>query len=605
MFQDFEDRADPARVRPRLEALRAGLGDRGLDGFIVPRADEFQGEYVPACAERLSWLTGFTGSAGQAVVLEARAALFVDGRYTLQARDQTDTGLVEIVHIADTTTAEWIGENVPRGARLGFDPWLHTVSAVKTLREACERAGVDLVPVPQNPVDAVWADRPAPPMAPAVVQPLALTGRESAEKRKETAEALASKNCDAAVLNAPDSIAWLLNVRGADVPHTPFVLSFAVVHADGRVDWFVAPEKVGPEVRDHLGGEVTILSPEGFTEALGRLGARGATVWIDPDRTSEAVRRALTGSGARMVEARDPCQLPKARKTPVEVAGARAAHERDGVALVRFLHWLAATAGDGTVTEIEATQRLEAFRRDTGCLKDISFDTISGAGPNGAIVHYRVTKRTNRVLEPGSLFLVDSGGQYVDGTTDVTRTVAIGMPTEEMRDRFTRVLKGHIGIAGARFPKGTTGAVLDGLARYWLWQAGLDFDHGTGHGVGSYLSVHEGPQGIHKRAVEVALEPGMIVSNEPGYYREGAYGIRIENLVVVTPPSAVAGGEREMMGFETLTLAPIDRACIAPGLLLGHERDWLNAYHARVRDTLTPHLDADAAAWLARATEPV
>jgi len=589
----------------RLNALRAELKRRGLAGFVVPRADEHQGEYVPPSAERLAWLTGFEGSAGLAIVLEGRAAVFVDGRYTLQVRDQVDSGRFEFCHIPETTPAEWLGGALGEGAKLGYDPWLHTEEAARRLAEACEKAGAALVPTDGNPLDAVWADRPAPPAAPAVPHGIEYAGKASAEKRAEIAQALAADKIDAAVLTLPESIAWLLNIRGGDVPHTPLPLSFAIVKAGGGVALFIDAAKVDDELRGHLGDAVTVDAPAALAEAFDALGRARARVLADPATAADWVFKRLADAGAQIVRGPDPCLLPKARKNEVELEGARQAHIRDGAALTRFLAWIAREAGGGAVTEMAAAERLEALRRESNMLRDLSFDTISGSGPNGAIVHYRVSEASNRTLQPGELYLVDSGAQYPDGTTDVTRTVAIGEPTAEMRDRFTRVLKGHIALATVRFPKGTSGSQLDTLARRPLWEAGLDFDHGTGHGVGSYLSVHEGPQRISKMPNSVGLSPGMICSNEPGYYKTGAYGIRIENLVAVRAEEAPADGEREVYGFETLTLAPIDRALVETSLLSAEELAWLDVYHARVRETLTPLVDADTAGWLEQATAPL
>jgi len=605
MFQSFDPPPGPENSALRIKNLRAELARLKLDGFLVPRADEHQGEYVPPSAERLSWLTGFTGSAGAAVILTGRAAIFIDGRYVLQVRDQIDLDLIEPVHIADQSLTGWLSDALSDGQRLGFDPWLHTARDASDLKAACANAGAELVPVTANLVDAIWADRPAPPNAPVALQPQALTGRSSAEKRTDIAEQMASEDIDAAVLTAPDSIAWLLNIRGADVPHTPFALSFALLHKDATLEWFIAPEKLSSEIVAALGNGVRIAPPDQFIPALTSLGKKRATLRFDPETAAEVIRVHLTDAGAKLVDKPDPCALPKAKKTPAEVAGARAAHIRDGAAVSNFLAWLSAHAPTGAVTEISAAKQLESYRAATGQLKDLSFDTISGAGPDGAIVHYRVTEATDQPLVQDSLFLVDSGGQYLDGTTDITRTVAIGTPSLEMKENFTRVLRGHIMLAMARFPKGTTGAELDVLARYWLWQAGLNYDHGTGHGVGAYLSVHEGPQGIHKRANKVALEPGMIISNEPGYYKTGAYGIRIENLVTVTALEDIDGGDRPMMGFETLTLAPLDRTLIMADMLSAQERDWLNAYHQRVWEAVQGLVDDETQPWLKAATASI
>ncbi len=604
-FQTFDDQGDATLCAPRLTALRAELAARGVDGFLIPRADEHQGEYVPKRAERLAWLTGFTGSAGLAAVLANKAAVFVDGRYTLQVRNQTDTNLFETLELMNDGPANWIEANLPKGAKLGYDPWLHTQGAAERLRQSAERAGAQLVALASNPLDAVWPDQPPPPLARAVPHGIELAGETSQSKRARLADDLTKRGADAAVLTLPDSVCWLLNIRGSDVPHTPFVLAFAILNADASVDLFLDAKKSSPDLLQHLGQSVRVRAPDEFGSALDALA--GKSVIADPVWAAAAIFQRLEKTGAKIVRASDPCQLPKACKNAVELDGTRRAHVRDGQALTKFLAWFAREAPKGALTEIDAVEKLESFRAATGALKDVSFDSISGAGPHGAIVHYRVTQKTNRSVETGQLFLIDSGAQYVDGTTDVTRTVAVGEPSAEMRDRFTRVLKGHIQLALARFPEGTTGAQLDAFARRPLWEAGLDYGHGTGHGVGSYLSVHEGPQSISSRGVGQALKPGMIVSNEPGYYKTGEYGIRIENLVVVTEPAETPGGEKKMLGFETITLAPIDLNCIEPSLLTPDEKAWLNAYHLRVRDAVAPAFAADPSArsWLDRATRAI
>ncbi|MGB3810517.1 MAG: aminopeptidase P family protein [Parvibaculum sp.] len=602
MFQTYDDTANPALGAERAKRLRDELRQRGLDGFLIPRADEHQGEYVPPHAERLRWLTGFSGSAGLAIVLLDKAAIFIDGRYTLQVRTQTDIDVFEPRHLIEEPPARWIEENLPKSAKLAYDPWLHTVDAVARYKAAAEKAGGTLVPVESNPLDAVWADQPPPPSAPIHPHGLQYAGEASSQKLKRVSASL--DGADAAMLTMPDSIAWAFNIRGQDVGHTPLPLSFALLHADGHAELFIDERKVGPEARAHLGNVVSIRPSSDLASALDELGTQKKTVLIDPATCASWINDRLKAVGATVRRGTDPCELPKACKNAAEIDGTRAAHLRDGRALTRFLAWLGTTAPKGGVDEITASKKLEAFRADTGELKDLSFDTISGAGANGAIVHYRVTQGTNQPLQPGELFLVDSGAQYLDGTTDVTRTVAIGTANAEQRDRFTRVLKGHIGIATARFPDGTSGSQLDALARMALWKAGLDYDHGTGHGVGSYLSVHEGPQRISKLG-SVPLKPGMIISNEPGYYKTGAYGIRIENLLVVTPAAMIEGGERPMLGFETLTLAPIDLACVEKTLLTAEEVEWLNAYHARVREALTPGLDEATVAWLRDATRAI
>ncbi len=592
-------------IAARVRLLREELVRRGLAGFIVPRADEHQGEYVPARARRLAWLTGFTGSAGLAIVLLERAAIFVDGRYTLQVRDEVPTPLFEYRHLTEQPASDWIAANLGAGQTLGYDPWLHTVGEVERYQAAAVKAGGSLVALTENLVDAIWRDQPAPPLAPVVAHELRFAGKPAAEKRHEIAAAMAANGIDAAVLTAPDSIAWLLNIRGGDVARTPLPLSFAILNRDASVELFIDRRKLVAGLESHLGNEVAVQPPAEFGPALDRLGSAGKRVQLDPGSASAWIFARLGAAGAALQRAADPCQLPKACKNPVELAGTRAAHRRDGAALTRFLAWLAREAPAGTLGEIAASDRLEAIRREGENFRDLSFDTISGAGSNGAIVHYRASPQSEKRLAPGTLYLLDSGAQYLDGTTDVTRTIAIGEPSDEARDRFTRVLKGHIALATCRFPAGTTGSQLDVLARHALWQVGLDFDHGTGHGVGSYLNVHEGPQRISKLPNTQPLLPGMIVSNEPGYYKTGAYGIRIENLVVVTPCTDLPDAEREMLCFETLTLAPIDRNLVAPALLTRDEIAWLDAYHARVRETLTPGLDAATAQFLAAATRPL
>jgi len=593
----------------RLDALRKELERQGLDGFVVPISDEHLSEYVGGYAQRLAWLTGFGGSAGTAAVLKDKAAMFVDGRYTLQVRDQVDGKLYDYKAVPEDSLGGWLAENAGEGAKVGFDPWLHTRGWAKRVSKALEDAGAELVAVDSNPIDAVWLDRPEPSNAPAFIQDEALAGRSSAEKRGEVAEWLKAEQLDAAVIASLDSVAWLLNVRGQDVERTPVALSYVIAHADGTADWFIAPEKVPAEVAAALGNAVRVRPRDDFTAALGEL--KGKKVAADPERAVAAIFSALDAGGATPVPLTDPVVLPKAVKNAAEQAGHRAAQARDGAAVARFLHWLSVEGPKGGLDEISAAERLHQFRRDTGDLRDLSFDTISGAGPNGAIVHYRVSEETNRKLAPGSVYLVDSGGQYPDGTTDITRTVWIGpgeAPAEE-KDRYTRVLKGHIRLATQTFPKRTIGSQLDTLARQFLWEAGVDYAHGTGHGVGSFLAVHEGPQRIAKprggqAGTEQELLAGMILSNEPGYYKTGAYGIRIENLVLVEERE-IAGSEGEWLGFETLTLAPIDKALLDRSLLSEAEVAWWNAYHARVREVLAPQLEGGALAWLEAACEPL
>jgi Xaa-Pro aminopeptidase len=605
MFQDFSSSADPTLGADRVARLRAKLDRLGVDAVLVPRSDEHMGEYVPPSAERLSWLTGFTGSAGLAVIGVKKAALFVDGRYTLQAADQVDMGIFEIVQIPEIEPRQWLAAQFPKGTRIGFDPRLHTRTAIARFEEGLTKAGLELKPLPRNPVDLIWgAERPAPPNGPLSIQPLEWAGVAAADKIKALQRQLKDAGEDAVVLTLPDSIAWLFNVRGSDVSHNPTPNAFAIVPVSGKSELFIEKSKVGPEVRKHLGAVTHIRAPDALAERLGTLRTEKKRVRLDTTTANMWIWQRLGGARGNISDASDPCILPKARKNEAEIRGTRIAHERDGIAVTRFLAWLDREAPRGGVDEITAVRTLEAKRAETQALKEISFDTISGSGPNGAIVHYRVTEATNRKLRSGELFLVDSGGQYIDGTTDITRTIAIGAPTAEMRDRFTRVLKGMIAISELRFPPGTTGAHIDVLARHALWQAGFDFDHGTGHGVGSYLSVHEGPQSISKRG-HVVLEPGMILSNEPGYYKTGAYGIRIENLLLVGGAAPIPGGDRPMLGFETLTLVPIDRRLVDPKLLSAGERQWLNAYHERVATMVGPHLNEDDGAWLKKATVPI
>ena len=590
---------DPAR----LGALRDELKRRDLDGFIQPRSDEHQGEYVARKSERLAWLTGFTGSAGLAVVLADKAAVFADGRYTLQVEKEVDGGLFEHCHLTDKPPADWIAANLAPGARLGFDPWLLTPVQTARFQAACKKAGGELAACDGNPVDAVWTGQPAVPLSPVVAHDAAFAGDSSNDKRRLIADGLKADKAGAVVLTAPDSIAWLLNVRGGDVPFTPLALSFAILYADASAELFIDGRKLAPGTADHLGGDVKTLEPDAFGPALDRLGKDAKTVRVSADTAPLWVFDRLEKAGAVIDRGDDPCQLPKAIKTTVQIDGIRTAHRRDGASLTRFLAWLGGEAAKGSLMESACADKLESLRRGNDHFQGLSFPTISGAGANGAIVHYRVSEETDAPLRPKSLYLVDSGAQYLDGTTDVTRTIAIGEPTDEMRHNFTLVLKGHIALATARFPEGTTGSQLDTLARLPLWRAGLDYDHGTGHGVGHFLGVHEGPQRISKRPNRVALEPGMVVSNEPGYYKAGAYGIRIENLVTVVQVESDA--EKPLLGFETLTLTPIDRALVVADMLDGAEVAWLDAYHARVLDEITPLVDEATAEWLAEAAAPI
>jgi Xaa-Pro aminopeptidase len=591
----------------RLAALREQLKADRLDGFVVPLTDEHMSEYVGSYAQRLAWLTGFEGSAGSAVVLPEEAAIFVDGRYTLQVRTQVSADDWSYQSVPETSVTEWLEQHAPSAARIGYDPWLHSRDWVKRAAAGLKSRNAELVAVDRNPIDKVWADRPEASKAQLVVQPDQYAGRNSAEKRQDIADWLGKQNADAAVLSALDSIAWTFNVRGQDVSRTPVALAYAIVHSDGTADLFVAGEKVGPEVRQHLGNTVRLHERDRFEGALTEY--KGKRIAVDPERAVAAIFEGLEKAGATVIPVRDPTVLPRAIKNPAEIAGQKAAQQRDGAAIAKFLRWVESEAPGGEVDELRASDHLEALRRENPELRDLSFDTISGAGPNGAIVHYRSSEKTNRRLEQGTLYLVDSGGQYVDGTTDITRTVPVGEPTDEMRDRFTRVLKGHIAVATALFPKGTRGGQLDSFARRPLWEAGLDYAHGTGHGVGSFLSVHEGPQRIAaawstQPGGDEPLQAGMILSNEPGYYKTGEYGIRIENLVLVVDQQ-VEGAEKEMLGFETLTHAPIERRLIVKAMLSPQELAWLNDYHADVLKKIGPSLTGEDLAWLEAACAPL
>ncbi len=598
-FQSFDDASDGAKSAERVKALRAELERCGIDGFIVPRADRQQNEYLPASEERLAWLTGFTGSAGVAIVLNERAAVFVDGRYAVQADTQIDKSIFSIEHLVDAPPDQWLAQHLKTKTKLGYDPWLHTSENVDKLRKICAETGADLVPVEDNPIDALWRDRPAPPSGPVTRRDIKLAGESAPDKLARIRAELAKLRADALVVSDPQNVAWAFNIRGADIAHTPLALAFALVPREGRPSLYVSDSKLDNKTRHALEEITDIRPPEALTQDLAAF--KNKTIRFDQTTAAEALTRLVSDHGGKPARGADPITLMKAIKNHTEIAGMRAAHLRDGAAMARFLAWLDREAPAGTVTEIDAVAALESFRRETSLLKDISFPTIAGAGPNGAIVHYRVTRKSNRRLGPNELFLIDSGGQYEDGTTDVTRTVAVGTPSADMRDRFTRVLKGHIAIATAVFPESTSGAQLDPLARVALWQAGLDFDHGTGHGVGSYLSVHEGPARISKLGT-VALRRGMILSNEPGYYKAGAYGIRIENLVLVIAAPEPQGAEKPLNAFETLTLAPIDRRLVDTGMLTDKERYWLDNYHQRVRETIGPLVDVKTRRWLETAT---
>jgi len=602
-FQTFEEPESGVALTARLAALREELLRRKLSGFVVPRADQQQNEYVAPSEERLAWLTGFTGSAGLAIVLAHEAAIFVDGRYTLQAAKQVDAKAWSVEPLVDPSPETWLGRHLSAGDRLGFDPWLHTTAAAERLAAACATAGAELIAVDGNPVDSVWTERPPAPLGPVAIHGPQFSGEAETDKLRRIRIEIIRLGVDALVLSDSHAVAWTFNIRGADVSHTPLPLSYALVPKDGRPIVFIDHRKLSNSARDHLEQSAEVAEPEALTGELTRLAQRGASIALDSATAADALTRLIGAAGGKAVRGSDPVSLLKAVKNATEIEGTRTAHRRDAVALARFLAWIDREAPSGALTEIDAVEALESFRRDTGALKDVSFPTIAGTGPNGAIVHYRVTRKSNRRIASGDLLLIDSGAQYQDGTTDVTRTIPIGAPTAEMRDRFTRVLRGHLAIARAVFPDGTTGAQLDTLARQFLWQAGVDFEHGTGHGVGSYLSVHEGPARISKLGT-TPLRRGMILSNEPGYYKTDGFGIRIENLELVVG-AEIAGAEKPLNAFETLTLAPIDRRLIDLDMISVDERHWLDAYHARVRREVRPHLDPATQLWLDAATAPL
>jgi len=602
-FQTFDEPEGGVALSARLSALREELARRNLTGFVIPRADQQQNEYVAPSEERLAWLTGFTGSAGLAVVLASKAALFVDGRYTLQAGKQVDGKAFAVEPLVEPPPESWITKHLKAGDRLGFDPWLHTSAVAERLASACTKAGAELVAVESNPIDTIWTERPPPPLAPVSVHGARYAGEAEAEKLARIRQELQKLGADALVLSDSHAVAWTFNIRGTDVAHTPLPLSYALVPKEGRPTVFIDHRKLSNSSRDHLEQSADVREPDAMAPQLEALAKSGGIVALDNATAADALSRLVTAAGGKPLRGSDPVTLLKAVKNETEIAGTRTAHRRDAVALARFLAWIDREAPKGALTEIDTVEALETFRRDTGALKDVSFPTIAGTGPNGAIVHYRVTRKSNRRVAPGDLLLIDSGAQYEDGTTDVTRTIAVGEPTAEMRDRFTRVLRGHMAIARAVFPDGTSGAQLDTLARQFLWQAGIDFEHGTGHGVGSYLSVHEGPARISKLGA-TPLKRGMILSNEPGYYKTDGFGIRIENLELVIAAD-VAGAEKPMNAFETLTFAPIDRRLIEVRMLSGAELDWLNAYHAEVRDLVRSQLDESDKRWLDAATAPL
>lgn len=591
-------------MKERLRALRQAMREGNVDAFLVPHTDEHQSEYTPSYAERLDWISGFDGSAGFACVTLSEAAIFVDGRYTLQVKDQVDNQAFERLGIPEDKPVDWLFEHLGKGDIIGYDPWLHTKQWINTATGKLSKKGIKLKALSTNLIDDVWQDRPKPSKAPAVIQRDRYTGEKSLHKRKRIAAELKAFDAEALVLTSLDSIAWLFNIRGSDVARTPLVLSFAILFDNANAILFIDPDKLTGDVNKHLGKQVVCRPKEEFILEIEKLSKAGTKVMADPKRAHSAIFEALTKGKAEVVEQSDPCQLDKACKNDIELEGARKAHIRDAVAMCRFLCWVDENGPGGQYDELDAVNELYDLRNEVSLFQDNSFDTISGAGPNGAIVHYRVTEKTSRKLEKDMLYLCDSGGQYLDGTTDITRTVVIGTATEEQKDHFTRVLKGHIALAQARFPAGRTGAHLDTLARKSLWDVGLDYDHGTGHGVGSYLGVHEGPQSISPFGFDTPLKPGMILSNEPGYYKNGEYGIRIENLVIINN-SEYEGEERPMLTFETITLVPIDTRLINAHMMSAAEITWLNIYHAKVREEIGPLLDGKEREWLMHATESI
>ncbi|MDX1921499.1 MAG: aminopeptidase P family protein [Alphaproteobacteria bacterium] len=598
----MEFAATKSQQAERIAALRDVLVHEKLDGFLVPLADEYMNEYVPPSAQRLTWLTGFTGSSGFAVVLRDKAAFFTDGRYTIQAEQQVGNQYYELRHLTKNPLHEYLAQHVKEGDRIAYDPWLHTRASIEKIKAVLTKNKAKLICVDKNLIDLVWQNKPAAPMTEIFVHDIKYAGETSASKRTRLAKELKEQGLDAMALTSPPSIAWLLNVRGADVEATPLPLSYAILYNTGSVDWFVNPAKLKPETRNILSADATIQTPDDFASALKQLGAKKAKVRVDAQETPSRILDMLDDAGASVDAGIDLCDLPKACKNKDELSGIKAAHIRDGLALTKFLCWLAAQK-PGSVTEIAAEDKLLEFRKTASGFIYPSFPSISGAGPHGAIVHYRATKESNRGLNAGELYLIDSGGQYFDGTTDVTRTLAIGTPSPQMKTHFTLVLKGHIGLAQAVFPQGTHGGQLDILARQHLWAAGLDYDHGTGHGVGAFLGVHEGPQSISGRST-VPLRAGMVISNEPGYYLTGAYGIRIENLVFVKESTNTLDG-KPMFEFETLTLAPIDLNLVDASLLTASEKTWLNTYHATVFNTHAPNMNEQEKAWLKAATAPL
>jgi Xaa-Pro aminopeptidase len=605
MFQTYEDICDPSKAKKRVALLRAELKKQKLDGFWVPHTDEHQSEYLPPHAERLFWLTGFSGSAGTAIVLANKAAVFTDGRYTIQVREQVDARVFNIQHLIDQPPLKWLEKNLKKGQRLGFDPHLHSHTSAQALKQICEKQGARLIALKRNPIDTIWLDQPARPCGKVVPHPLKFAGEPAIKKLQQIAGILKQDKQDAFILTLADSLCWAFNIRGRDVAHTPVVLGHAIIKARGRHEIFIESAKLSSRTRSYIDKIATLKNPDRLNAVLERLGKNKKNVRLDPHTTSFAIYDRLKQAGACVINAQDPVINLKAIKNKTEIEGARSAHIRDAVAYCRFLNWLEEQKNPRLLSEISVAKKLEAFRTESGELRDISFDTISAFGPNGAICHYRVTQASNLRFKKGALFLIDSGAQYRDGTTDITRTIAIGRASAEMRRNFTLVLKGHIALAQAVFPQGISGSNLDVLARSPLWQQGLDFDHGTGHGVGSYLSVHEGPQRIAKTPSPVSLKPGMILSNEPGYYKDGEYGIRIENLVLVTTLDKKPGAEHQMLGFETLSWAPIDRTLVNRKMLSPTELKWFNQYHGQVYARISPLLGRAEKTWLKRACAPI
>ncbi len=608
MFQSFDDNSEPFASAERILQLRAKMIELNVDGILVPRTDEHQGEYVAPHSERLNWLTGFSGSAGIALILANKAIIFVDGRYTLQVREQTDAAIFSYESLIDNPPAKWLGANIADGFRLAIDPWLHTIRETRTLRQMLDKVGGKLVTLHSNPIDEIWTDQPGQPMGAVEIHEQRFAGKLATEKLAGMAEKLRTDSISLTVLTDPSSIAWAFNIRGSDVPHTPLALAFAIIAADGEHRLFIDKLKLSIKEEAYLTQLCDIQRPSELADRLTQLSAGGANIGLDEQLATVKLALIVEEAGGQVTPMPDPARLPRACKNSAEITGARDAHRRDAAAMAQFLHWLD-TQPPGSVDEIAAARRLEEFRRQTGNehqmpLRDISFDTISGAGANGAIIHYRVTKATNRNLEPNSLYLTDSGAQFSDGTTDITRTVVIGSPDHDMRRHYTIVLKGLVAVSTARFPPGTRGMDIDPLARTAHWKAGLDYAHGTGHGVGAYLAVHEGPQRIARTGTEKLLA-GMILSNEPGYYREGKYGIRLENLILVEQASAIAGGEIDMHTFETLTLAPFDRRLIDAEMMTGDEIDWLDNYHQRVAQEINHKLDSNVRDWLKAVCAPL